>query len=100
MWLRSWPTPKSRGVSRRSVVRSPSRRGERLHPELDAVFIAQPDRSVSLPTSAEIAKCWEDVHNELLSRFKTLSSKEWLESHGNVSPEEFERNPTRNRLAV
>src|SRR5258708_405181 len=76
------------------------RLGERLHPELDAVFIAQPDRSVPLPTSSEIAKCWEDVHTELLSRFKTLSSKEWLERHGNVSPEEFERNPTRNRLAV
>jgi len=72
----------------------------RLHPELDAVFIAQPDRSVPLPTSTEIAKCWEDVHTELLSRFKTLSSKEWLERHSNVSPEEFEQNPTRNRLAV
>ena len=34
------------------------RLGERLHPELDAVFIAQPDRSVPLPTSTEIAKCW------------------------------------------
>src|ERR1700677_3805627 len=76
------------------------RLGERLHPELDAVFIAQPDRSVPLPTSSEIAKCWEDVHTELLSRFKTLSSKEWLERHGNVSPEEFEQNPMRNRLAV
>ena len=76
------------------------RLGERLHPELDAVFIVQPDRSFPLPTSAEIAKCWEDVHTELLSRFKTLSAKEWLERHGNVSPEEFERNPTRNRLAV
>ncbi len=32
------------------------RLGERLHPELDAVFIAQPDRSVPLPTSTEIAK--------------------------------------------
>ena len=35
------------------------RLGERLHPELDAVFIVQPDRSVPLPTSTEIAKCWE-----------------------------------------
>ena len=51
--------------------------GERLHPELDAVFVAQPDRSVPLLTSTEIAKCWEDVHTELLSRFKTLSS--WAE---------------------
>jgi hypothetical protein len=42
----------------------------------------------------------EGAHTELLSRFKTLSSLEWLERHGNVSPEEFDRNPTRNRLAV
>jgi hypothetical protein len=74
--------------------------GERLHPELDAVFIAQPDRSVPLPTPTEIAKCWKDVHTELLLRFKTLSAKDWLERHGSVSPEDFERNPTRNRLAV
>ena len=32
------------------------RLGERLHPELDAVFIAQPDRSVPLPTSTEICQ--------------------------------------------
>ncbi len=76
------------------------RLGERLHAELDAVFIAQPDRAMPLPTSAEIAKCWKGVHTQLFSRFKTLSAKEWLERHGNVSPEEFERNPTRNRLAV
>src|SRR5260221_10791776 len=75
------------------------RLGERLHSELDAVFIAQPDRSGPLPTSTENARCWEDVHTELLSRFKTLSSKEGLERHGNVSPEEIEPNPMPNRLA-
>src|ERR1700681_3560007 len=40
------------------------RLGERLHPELDALFIAQPHRSIPLPTSAEIAKYWKDVHTE------------------------------------
>ena len=40
------------------------RLGERLHSELDAVFVAQPDRSVRLPTSSEIAKCWKEVHTE------------------------------------
>src|SRR5580704_376149 len=40
------------------------RLGERLHPELDAVFISQPDRSVPLPPSTVIAKCWQDVHTE------------------------------------
>src|ERR1700726_4118241 len=76
------------------------RLGERLHPELEAVVKAQPDTAGPLPNSTRIAKCWEDVHAELHSRLKTLSSREWLERHGNVSPEEFERNPTRNRLAV
>ena len=76
------------------------RLGERLHPELDAVFIAQPDRSMPLPTSAGIARCWESIHTELRLRFTALSPNDWLERHGNVSAEEFERNPTRNRLAV
>jgi hypothetical protein len=76
------------------------RLGDRLHPELDAVFIVKPDRSIPLPTSAEIAKCWEGVHTTLLARFATLSPNAWFERHGNVSAEEFERNPARNRLAV
>ena len=76
------------------------RLGERLHPELDAVFIAQPDRSMALPAPAGIAKCWESVHTELRARFTALRPGDWLEGHGSVSPEEFERNPTRNRLAV
>src|SRR5207245_6749272 len=71
------------------------RLGERLHPELDAIFIAQPDRSVPLPTSTETAKCREDDHTELLSRFKTLSSKERVDRHANVSPEEIAPNTTR-----
>ena len=76
------------------------RAGERLHPELDAIFITHPDRSKPLPKSAEIAKCWEAIHSALLSTFATLGPHEWLERHGSVSPEEFERDPTRNRLAV
>jgi hypothetical protein len=76
------------------------RAGERLHPELDAIFITQPDRSKPLPKSAEIAKCWEAIHPALLSTFATFGPHEWLERHGNVSAEEFEENLTRNRLAV
>src|ERR1700692_1724840 len=30
------------------------RMGERLHPELDAIFITQPDRAQPLPQSAEV----------------------------------------------
>ena len=76
------------------------RMGERLHPELDAIFITQPDRAQPLPQSAEIARCWEAIHTALLSTFATLGPHEWLERHANVSADEFEQNPTRNRLAV
>jgi hypothetical protein len=76
------------------------RLGERLHRELDAIFVTQPDRSMPLPTSAEIANCWEAIHTALLSTFATLGPREWLERHGNVSAEEFEQNSARNRLAV
>src|SRR5712672_2860027 len=76
------------------------RLGDRLHPELDALFITHPDRSMPLPAPAEIARYGEAIHTALLSRFTTLAPHEWLERHGNVSAEEFERNPARNRLAV
>src|SRR5258708_35765465 len=70
------------------------RTGERLHPELDAIFITQPDRSQPLPKSAEIAKCWEAIHTALLSKVTTLGPQEWLERHGNVSAEDFAQNST------
>jgi hypothetical protein len=76
------------------------RLGERLHPELDAIFVTQPDRSTPIPTPAEISRCWADIHTALLSAFTALAPHEWLERHGNVSAEEFAENPTRNRLAV
>jgi hypothetical protein len=76
------------------------RLGERLHPELDAIFITQPDRSMPLPPSAEIAKSWEAIHTALLSRLTALGPHEWSERHGDVSAEEFEQNSKRNRLAV
>src|SRR6201997_595518 len=47
------------------------RLGERLHPELDTVFIAQPDRSVPLPASTEIAKYWEDRSEEHTSELQS-----------------------------
>src|ERR1700689_5172641 len=61
------------------------RMGERLHPELDAIFITQSDRSMPLPPSAEIARCWDAIHTALLSTFATLGPHEWLERHANVS---------------
>ena len=37
------------------------RLGERLHPELDAVFIARPERSMPLPTPAADSEGWRSA---------------------------------------
>jgi hypothetical protein len=54
------------------------RLGERLHPELDGIFITQPDRTMPLPTSEEIAKYWEAIYTVLLGTFTIRTSHEWL----------------------
>jgi uncharacterized damage-inducible protein DinB len=75
--------------------------GERLHPELDAIFISSPDKSgAQLPAVGELRKHWNEVNGKLLSQFATLSESEWLQRHRSMSDEDYAKDPTRNRLAV
>src|SRR5271156_1852919 len=75
--------------------------GERLHPELDAIFVSTPDKTgAQLPLVAELRKYWDEVNGRLLSQFETLSEDEWLQRHYAMSEEDYAKDPTRNRLAV
>jgi uncharacterized damage-inducible protein DinB len=75
--------------------------GERLHPELDAIFVSNPEKAgVQLPSVQELRKYWDEVNGKLLSQFASLSSDEWLQRHNAVSEEDYAKDPTRNRLAV
>jgi len=74
--------------------------GERLHPELDAVFISSPDKAGALPPAGELRKYWHEVNGRLRSQFATLSADEWLQRHYAMSEEDYAKDPTRNRLAV
>jgi uncharacterized damage-inducible protein DinB len=75
--------------------------GERLHPELDAIFVSSPDKAgAQLPTVGELRKYWLEVNGGLVSQFATLSPEEWLQRHNAVSEEDYAKDPTRNRLAV
>jgi uncharacterized damage-inducible protein DinB len=75
--------------------------GERLHPELDAIFISSPDKAGAQPPPAAILRTyWDEVNGKLLSQFATLSEKEWLQRHRSMSEEDYVKDPTRNRLAV
>ncbi len=75
--------------------------GERLHPELDAIFVSSPDRAgAQLPTVPELRKYWNEVNGKLLSQFSIFSDDEWLQRHNAMSGEDYAKDPTRNRLAV
>ena len=75
--------------------------GDRLHPRLDELYIANPDRAVADPLSAtELRRVWSEVNNRLTAAFERFTPEEWLEKHTAVSDEDFAKDPGRNRLAV
>jgi DinB superfamily len=47
--------------------------GERLHPELDAIFVSSPDKTgAQLPTVGELRKYWDEVNAKLLSQLQVF----------------------------
>ena len=77
------------------------RLGERSHVELDEAFLAQPDKAVADTVSAaELRGLWAEVNAKLAAGLATLQPEEWLERHDAVSPEDFAKEPHRNRLSV
>jgi uncharacterized damage-inducible protein DinB len=75
--------------------------GERLHPELDAPFLENPDKPAANEISAaDLRKAWTEVNARLTTAFESLKPAQWLERHTAVSEQDFAKEPLRNRLAV
>ena len=75
--------------------------GERLHPELNEMFITKPDRSVELTVTAQSLKsAWDKINQRLWEGFSKFSPADWAGRHTAVSEEDFEREPHRNRFTV
>jgi DinB superfamily len=75
--------------------------GVRLHPELDAMFISNPDRAVVQTLSgAELMDIWNEINEALWLGFSKLSASDWLAKHTTVSDEDFVREPHRNRYTI
>ena len=75
--------------------------GERLHPELDAMFISKPDRSVELTVTAQSLKsAWDRINQKLWGGFAKFSPADWAGRHTAVSEEEFKLEPNRNKFTV
>jgi hypothetical protein len=75
--------------------------GERLHPELDAPFLENPDKPAANEISAaDLRKAWTEVNSKLTAAFEALKPEQWLERHTSVSEQDFAKEPLRNRLSV
>ena len=75
--------------------------GRRLHPEFDAPFLSNPDKTqAGIPSVELVRKAWREVNGGLFEGFASLSAAEWLKKHGAVSEKDFLQEPLRNRLAV
>ena len=75
--------------------------GNKLFPELEEVFIKQPDKSgLPKPTVAELKDQLTAVNKKLSEHIQATSIDEWLDRHMAVSPEDFAKEPHRNRLNV
>src|ERR1700730_3473262 len=56
--------------------------GDRLHPELDAMFLANPDKAVAkIPSGAELQAWWGEVNERLLTAFSKLPAEDWISKH-------------------
>ena len=75
--------------------------GDKRHPELDAMFLANPDRAIPrIHSGPELAQIHEDINQALGEALTKWTVEEWLDRHTNVSPEDFAREPHRNRFSV
>ncbi|NYF88713.1 DinB family protein [Tunturiibacter empetritectus] len=74
---------------------------QRLHPELDFIFIANPDgHSQNLPSGADLKRIWNEVNDALWTAFSNLSGSDWAQRHTAISQEDFKLEPHRNRFTI
>ncbi|SRR5258708_5942345 len=75
--------------------------GPKLHPELEAKFLVNPDQAgTSMLSRAELKAASGQIHERLWSAFGEWTPTEWLQKHTAVSDEDFLREPHRNRYTV
>jgi hypothetical protein len=75
--------------------------GPKLFPELDTMFLSNPDRSVAnIHSGKELKQIAGQIHQSLWTAFTEWKPVEWLEPHSTVSHQEYLRDPSRNRYAV
>jgi hypothetical protein len=75
--------------------------GKKQHPELHAIFVEAPDKTISkIPSVPELKKIWVSVHDRLKNEFAKMPADGWFNRHESMTDADFEKDPTRNKLNV
>jgi DinB superfamily len=75
--------------------------GERMFPQLENIFIKNPDKSgLEMPSVTELKEFLEAVNGKLNEHIESTTPGEWFERHMAVSEEDFAKEPHRNKLNV
>ncbi|HEY1055765.1 MAG TPA: DinB family protein [Emticicia sp.] len=75
--------------------------GEAIHPELHPVFVEAADKTIEeLPTISQLKEQWKEINDILTAHINHLPVEQWFTRHNNISEENFEKEPQRNRLNV
>lgn len=73
--------------------------GDKLYPELENVFIKNPDTSgIPKPSIKQVRENWKTVNETLASHFAKMSADDWFTKHNAVSEEDFKKEYHRNKL--
>lgn len=74
---------------------------ERLYPQLDDIFLKNPDNSgLQKPPVSLLKTYWRNVNARLTEHMASLTASDWLERHTAVSETDFAKEPHRNKLNV
>src|SRR5712664_828636 len=74
---------------------------ERFHPEFDAAFVSNPDKSqAATPSHEQVRQAWNAVNSDLRKGIEGMSWSDWLLRHTALSEEDFAKDNSRNRFAI
>lgn len=74
--------------------------GERIHPEMDELFIKPLDRTKTFPAYETLREQWVAVNQRLAEGMQQLSVADWMGRHHYVSAEDFAKEPHRNKMSI
>jgi DinB superfamily len=73
--------------------------GEKLYPQLENIFLKNPDNSgLEKPSLDELKKYWNEINAKIAGHINAMKTEDWFQKHTSVSAEDFVKELHRNKL--